>query len=466
MISHLETRRVEIFDTTLRDGEQTPGITLTPDRKVKIAEMLGELGVDTIEAGFPVISRGEEEAVKRIVEMGLKARVVCLARTDERDIDTAIRCGVESIHTFIATSTIHLRHKLRMTREEMLEKTTRAIEYARSRGLRVEFSAEDSTRTEIDFLVEVAKRVKEAGASMFDIADTVGTATPEMMEEYVRRIADGAGIVVSAHCHNDFGLAVANSLAAVRAGASQVHVTVNGIGERTGNTSLEEFVMACMNLYSFTTGINRAALYRASNLVSEMTGFPVPCNKAIVGKNAFGHESGIHTHGILSEPSTYEPFDPASVGRQRWLQAGKHAGRHGIEAQLRMMGIHLSSQEIDSVVRKVKEIGDKGHAVSDRELKGMAMSQSDAYEMFLSPAGGHENNADQAVRKSACLTATIGSREHVEVASGSDDRQAARRALKGLSKWVESEFGGGRDMGDGAETRNVADGHKGQQVAE
>lgn len=466
MGSMKENRNVAIFDTTLRDGEQTPGISLTPEKKVKIAEMLEELGVDTIEAGFPIISKGEEEAVRRIVDMGLKTRIVCLARTDERDIDAATRCGVKSIHTFIATSSIHLKHKLKMTREEMLEKTTRAVEYARSRGLRVEFSAEDSTRTEIDFLVEVASRVKQAGASTFDIADTVGTATPEMMTEYVSRIIDGAGIMVSAHCHNDFGLAVANSLAAVRAGATQVHVTVNGIGERTGNTSLEEFVMAGMNLYNFSTGINRAVLYRASKLVSETTGFPVPCNKAIVGKNAFGHESGIHTHGILSEPSTYEPFDPESVGRQRWLQAGKHAGRHGIEAQLRMMGIHLSSQELDSVVRKVKEIGDRGYAVSDEELRGMATSQSDAYEMFLSLAGRREGSADNAGKISAFLTATVGSKEHVEVASGSDERQAARRAMKGLSKWMEIEFGSENGRGEDAESRDISARRSGQQVVE
>ncbi len=456
---------MSIFDTTLRDGEQTPGVSLTPDRKVRIAEALEELGVDTIEAGFPVISSGEEESAKRIVDLGLKARIVCLARTDERDIDAAIRCGVSSIHTFIATSPIHLQHKLRMSADEMIERAVRSVEYARSMGLRVEFSAEDSTRTDIGFLVQVASRVKEAGASMFDIADTVGTATPEMMKEYVERITKSAGISVSAHCHNDFGLAVANSLAAVRAGASQVHVTVNGIGERTGNTSLEEFVMSSMSLYGFTTGINTNALYRTSRLVSEMTGFPVPGNKAIVGKNAFGHESGIHTHGVLSEPSTYEPFDPASVGRGRWLQAGKHAGRHGIDAQLRSMGVNLSGAELDAVVRKVKEIGDKGYAINDAELKRIATERTEG--AFKGPEKA-ANSASEDGRKvkSALVIATVGSAEHVEVAFGADDREAISRAVREISRWADGEYGKMSQMDKETEAQTIRPRQNGQQVVE
>ncbi len=366
-------RRVSVFDTTLRDGEQTPGITLTPDKKARIAEALDGLGVDTIEAGFPVTSRGESEAVRRIAQMGLKARVVCLARADRGDIDEAVRCGVSSIHLFIATSPIHLRHKLRMNYDQMIEKARDSVEYASSMGLRVEFSGEDSTRTDIGSLVNVARAVREAGASMFDIADTVGTATPELMAQYTAAIRDGAGIDVSVHCHNDFGLAVANTLSAAGAGASQAHVTVNGIGERTGNTSLEEFVMSASRLYGFETGIRTVELCRVSQLVAEMTGFQVPGNKAIVGRNAFGHESGIHTHGVLSEPSTYEPFDPADVGRGRWLQAGKHAGRHGVDSMLRGMGFTLSPESLDMVVRWVKERGDSGFSVSGDDLRRMAL---------------------------------------------------------------------------------------------
>lgn len=368
-------RRVSILDTTLRDGEQTPGISLTPEMKADIAMELDLLGVDVIEAGFPVVSKGEEDAVRRIAGMGLRSRVVCLARAEKADVDAAARCGVQSIHVFIATSHIHLAHKLRISQGEMVEKAVSTVEYAKSLGLQVEFSAEDSTRTDPAFLRQFACSIKDAGASMFDIADTVGIATPAMMSEYVSGIIEEAGIPVSVHCHNDFGLAVANSLASVSAGASQVHVTVNGMGERTGNTSLEEFVMAGTKLFGLSTGIDTRGLARVSSLISGMTGFDVALNKPIVGKNAFGHESGIHTHGVLAEPSTYEPFDPAEVGRGRWLQAGKHAGRKGIEAQLLSMGIELSSGELTSVVRRVKEIGDTGHAVSEAELRQLASSE-------------------------------------------------------------------------------------------
>lgn len=365
------TAYVRILDTTLRDGEQTPGISLTPEQKLKLAGILNELGVDTIEAGFPVTSRGEEEAVKKIASSATGAKVICLARAEKSDIEKAAECGVSSIHIFLASSDIHLMNKLKMTRGEMLQKAADAVDFAGTRGLEVEFSAEDSTRTEPGFLAEVARTVHDAGAAVFDIADTVGVATPELMKYLVKSVS-GTGIEVSVHCHNDFGLAVANSIAAVDAGAAQVHATLNGIGERAGNTSLEEFATAATWLYGYRTKIRFEMISHACEQAASITGMPIHANKPIVGSNAFGHKSGIHTHGIIRNPITYEPFDPRLVGRGRWMQAGKHSGRHGIEAQLKEQNITLGREELDMVVRMVKQRGDSGMITAADELARLA----------------------------------------------------------------------------------------------
>ncbi len=365
--------RVRILDTTLRDGEQTPGISLTPEQKMSIATMLDDLGVDTIEAGFPITSAGEQEAAKMIASSGFSAKVTCLARAEKGDIEKAIDCGVSGIHIFMSSSDIHLREQFRISREEMTEKVAEAVGFAKAHGLEIEFSAMDATRTETEHITEIANVVRDAGATMFDIADTVGICTPDRMKELVRDVS-AAHIDVSVHCHNDFGLAVANSIAAAEAGASQVHATMTGIGERAGNTSLEEFVMAAQMLYGFRTGIRIGMLAEACRFVSGITGFPVPPNKPIVGRNAFGHKSGIHTQGIMENPLTYEPFDPGIVGRGRWLQAGKHSGRHGIAAQLRELNISLGARELGWVVRRVKERGDSGKTTSTEELMQLALA--------------------------------------------------------------------------------------------
>ena len=364
---------VSILDTTLRDGEQTPGISLTEGQKMDIARMLDDLGVNTIEAGFPITSAGEQKAVSMIASSELDAKVTCLARAEIRDIEKAIDCGVGGIHIFISSSDIHLRDQLRISREEMMKKAVDAVEFAKAHGLEIEFSAMDATRTDTSHLIEVARAVRGAGATMFDIADTVGICTPERMKALVRAIV-ATGIDVSVHCHNDFGLAVANSISAVEAGAKQVHTTLIGIGERAGNTSLEEFVMAAQRLYGFSTGIRIGRLAEACNFVSEITGFPISVNKPIVGTNAFGHKSGIHTQGIMENPLTYEPFDPGIVGRGRWMQAGKHSGRHGIAAQLNALNISLGPKELGWVVRKVKERGDNGSITSTDELVQLAQA--------------------------------------------------------------------------------------------
>ncbi|HET6730874.1 MAG TPA: 2-isopropylmalate synthase [Nitrososphaeraceae archaeon] len=364
--------RVRIFDTTLRDGEQSPGVSITPEQKLQIAIKLDRLGVDAIEAGFPIVSHGEVQAIRNIKKSGLNAEICGLARTLSSDIDLVINCDLSYVHTFIATSDIHMQYKLKMAPEEVIQKAVNAVEYAKSHGLQVEFSAEDATRSDLTFLTKVFRAVGEAGADRIDIPDTVGYATPEFISNLVGIIKEQISVPISLHCHNDFGLAVANSIAGINAGATCAHVTVNGLGERAGNASLEEFVMALQCLYKKEHNINTKLLYETSKSVSNIMGIAVQANKAIIGENAFGHESGIHTHGILNNPLTYEPIDPEMVGRKRWLQAGKHAGAHGIRAMLEDFGIECTDEQLHKIVEKQKNLADKGKSISTAELLSIA----------------------------------------------------------------------------------------------
>lgn len=368
--------RVRIFDTTLRDGEQTPGVALSPEKKLSIAKRLDELGVDAIETGFPVISEGEQQGIKMITKAGLRAELCGLARTNKKDIDAAINCGLKYIHTFIATSDIHLQYKLKMTREQALAKAIEAVEYGKAHGLQVEFSAEDATRTDRTFLKHVFSEVAKAGADRIDIPDTVGYSTPQYIAEITKDAIIATKLPVSVHCHNDFGLAVANAISGIQAGASCAHVTINGIGERAGNASLEEFVMALQCLQfgdqKWETGINTKLLYETSKFVSNLVGIKVQPNKAIVGENAFGHESGIHTHGILNNPLTYEPISPELVGRTRWLQVGKHAGIHGVSAMLEEYGVKATEDQLKQILDKVKAQGDQGKQMTEVDLLAIA----------------------------------------------------------------------------------------------
>jgi Isopropylmalate/homocitrate/citramalate synthases len=302
------SRRVYVFDTTLRDGEQTPGVSLSIDDKFEIAKALDALGVDIIEAGFPAASEGEFNAVRRIANAGLKAKVAALARLNPSDIETALSTGIKRIHVFIATSDIHLQYKLKKSRQEVLQIIKENISYLKDKGVEIEYSAEDATRTEKEFLLQAFSKAAESGASVLDIADTVGIASPSLIKELVtavkKEIPDKR---VSVHVHNDLGLATANTLAAIEAGADQFHGTVNGIGERAGNVSIEEVVVALKVLYNIETGITLERIYETSKLIEKLTGIRIAKNKPIVGENAFGHESGIHTHGILNNPRTYEP---------------------------------------------------------------------------------------------------------------------------------------------------------------
>ncbi len=368
----MSQNHIRIFDTTLRDGEQTPGVALTPEDKVTIAKQLDRLGVDVIEAGFPIASKGEIEAIRLIVKEKLEAEICGLARTTKEDIDAALKCDVDGVHVFIATSPLHLKYKLHLNQQQVLEKISRWVEYTKSHGVTVEFSAEDATRTEIPFLIEAYKTAVEAGADRINVPDTVGVMTPRKMGMLISEIKKHIKVPISVHCHNDFGLAVANSLAGVEAGATQIHATVNGIGERAGNASLEEVVMALYSLYRERVKIKTNLIYETSRLVSKLTGVTIPPNKPIVGENAFAHESGIHTRGVVEMPLTYEPITPELVGRKSVLVAGKHAGTYGLKKEIEELGFKPTEEQLKQILQKVKEMGDQGKLVTTTDLISIA----------------------------------------------------------------------------------------------
>jgi 2-isopropylmalate synthase len=365
---------VRIFDTTLRDGEQTPGVSLTTEEKLEIARQLDKVGVDTIEAGTPISSEGEKRAVKEISKSGLSAEICALARTKRKDIDVAIGCDVGAIHTFISTSEVQMKYAVNMTPEEVLASSIDSIEYIKSHGLVCEYSPMDASRTDRVFLKQICRAAEKAGADRINIPDTVGIMIPTTMQELIKDVTSVVTIPISVHCHNDFGMAVANSLAGVEAGASQIHVAVNGLGERAGNAALEEVAVALELIYKKKTRINHSQLYETSRLIAKLTGMQIQANKAIVGENAFSHESGIHTRGVTVAPSTFEPIQPEFVGRKRKLVAGKLAGTSGIRAELEDSGLHPTNEQLAEVVRTVKDLGDKGKKVTDADMLAIARS--------------------------------------------------------------------------------------------
>ena len=367
--------KIYIFDTTLRDGEQTPGVALTVDEKIQIATKLNNLGVDKIEVGFPASSKGEIESAKQIKSLGLKSTLVGLSRSLRKDVDAVLNSDLEYIHTFIGTSPLHRDYKLKMSKEKIIETAVDAIEYAKDHGLTVEFSAEDATRTERNFLFEVFNEAVSAGADFLDVPDTVGILTPIMTREIITDIKDNFSIPISVHFHNDFGLATANTLTAIECGANQAHVTVNGLGERTGNCSLEELVMSLKSAYGIDLGLDTTRLYSLSHLVGRLTGVKMPVNKPIVGDNAFAHESGIHVHGILNNASTYEPMSPEMVGHSRRIVLGKHTGANAIKSKLKEYHIDLDSEQFDKVFAEIKSLGDSGKCITDDDLIAIAITQ-------------------------------------------------------------------------------------------
>ncbi len=362
---------VKIFDTTLRDGEQAPGIALNPDDKFRIAMMLDDFGVDYMEAGFAVSSDIERETIKRVVDAGPHAEVVSLARSVEKDIDAAADTGIKTVHTFIGTSPLHRDYKLKMTKEQVIEKAVSAVEYARSLGLEVQFSCEDATRTELDYMIEVYKAVVDAGACAINVPDTVGVIVPQGMKYLIGEIAKEIKVPISVHNHNDMGMAVANTMAAIEAGATIAQCTVNGIGERTGNASLEEVAINLFANYNIQT-VDLSKIGTVCRTVERITGFPMAYNKPIVGRNAFAHESGIHVHGVMNNSSTYEPFLPELVGVDRSIVIGKHSGEHSVRGRLDELGVRVPEDRMSDLMAAIKEaaVGDK--EIDDAELRAIA----------------------------------------------------------------------------------------------
>jgi len=372
--------RIAIFDTTLRDGEQAPGFSMNVEEKLKMARQLERLQVDIIEAGFPIASEGDFEAVKRISAEIRGVTIAGLARAVPADIDKCWQAlegaARPRIHTFLATSDIHLKYKLNKTRGEALDFAVKAVERARSLCDEVEFSAEDAGRTEINYLCTVFDAVVDAGATILNVPDTVGYQTPAEYGQLIRtlreRLKNGDRITISTHCHDDLGLAVANSLAAIENGARQVECALNGIGERAGNAALEEIVMALdtrKRYYNVTTGVRTEELYRSSQMLCQLTGKPVQVNKAIVGANAFAHEAGIHQDGMLKNAVTYEIMSPERVGVPRsTIVLGKHSGRHALEARYRELGYTLTREQIEKAYVMFLEVADRKKRVEDQDL--------------------------------------------------------------------------------------------------
>ena len=375
--------KIIIFDTTLRDGEQSPGASMNIAEKLRLATQLEELGVNVIEAGFPAASKGDFEAVSQIAAKLKKTIIAGLCRANKRDIDrswNAVKYALKPrIHTFLATSDIHLKYKLKITRDEMIKQAVEAVSYAASLTSDVEFSAEDASRTDPDFLCKVFEAVIDAGATTVNLPDTVGYAIPHEFGEIVRYVVKNTPnldkAILSVHCHNDLGLATANTLEAIKAGARQAEVTINGIGERAGNTSLEEVVMALNtrpNCFGYLTDIDTTRICPISRIVSMVTGIMVQPNKAIVGANAFAHEAGIHQDGVLKNPMTYEIMKPETVGlNTSKLVLGKHSGRHALFSRLQTMGYELSQEELNSIFIKFKELADKKKHVMDEDIEAL-----------------------------------------------------------------------------------------------
>jgi 2-isopropylmalate synthase len=374
---------VVVFDTTLRDGEQAPGFSMRVEEKLQLARQLDALGVDIMEAGFPIASQDDAEAVRRVATEVRRPVIAALARCAPGDIDAAGKALAPAarsrIHTFIATSDLHLERKLRITRDQCLERAVDAVQRARGFTDNVQFSAEDATRSDLGFLYKVVEAVIDAGATTINLPDTVGYCTPDEIEEFfaaiIAKVPNASKAIFSTHCHDDLGLAVANSLAAIRAGARQVECTINGIGERAGNASLEEIVMVSHVRHDrapFTTGINTREIYPSSQLLTQLTGEAVQANKAIVGRNAFAHEAGIHQDGMLKDRRTYEIMNAEDVGVPKsTLVLGKHSGRHAVQKRCEDLGLALSKFELDRVYKHMTELADRQKHVSDAEIVGI-----------------------------------------------------------------------------------------------
>ena len=433
-------KRIKIFDTTLRDGEQSPGCSMNLSEKIEMAKQLDKLGVDIIEAGFAIASPMDHKSVQAIAGAVTNCTVASLARCTKGDIDAAWDAVKEAnhprIHVFLATSNIHMEYKLKMTREEVLQRITDMVGYARSKCADIEFSAEDASRSEWDFLAQCYSNAVAAGATTLNVPDTVGYSTPQEMADlitYLRANVTGIeNVDISVHCHDDLGMAVANSLACIKAGATQVECTVNGIGERAGNASLEEIVMALhtrRDFYDAETNVNTRQIYRSSKLLSNITGVPIPPSKAVVGANAFAHESGIHQHGVIANAQTYEIMNSTDVGiPQNTMVLGKHSGKHALREKLASMGYEISDQEMEKVFARFKILADKKKNITTADLEALVLHRHNAnYETCQLVS--HVVNAGDGVPNTSCVKLKRAGEELEEVAIGSGPLDASFKAI-------------------------------------
>lgn len=437
--------KIFIFDTTLRDGEQTPGVAFTTEEKLKIARALQKLGVDAIEAGFPASSSGDFEAVRGIAQEIVGPVVVALARTLPEDIEKAGEALKEAnrgrIHTFIATSPLHMEYKLKKTPDEVLMAAIKAVKLARRYTDEVEFSPEDASRSEVSFLCDIVQAAVEAGARIINIPDTVGYSTPEefagLIQEIKKRVSGINKVIISVHCHNDLGMAVGNSLSAVRAGARQVECTVNGIGERAGNAALEEVVMAIetrRDFFNFHTDINTKEIYPASRLISYLAGIPIQPNKAIVGKNAFRHQAGIHQDGVLKKPITYEIITPSSVGLEKSeLVLGKLSGRHAFKERLNKLGFSLEKEELERCFDAFKRLTEKKKEIFDEDLILIVEEQIARIPKVFSLEYIHTVTGNQ-ILPTATVKIKKGGKIYQEAACGDGPIDAAYKAIDRICK--------------------------------
>ncbi len=367
--SKLDCPDITIYDSTLRDGEQMPGVAFSPAQKLDIALMLDEIGIPQIEAGFPAVSESEFNSIKSIASEGLDADILALSRLKKGDIDAAVESGVDMILLFIATSDLHLKYKLEKTRECIKEMTVDSIEYCKDRGVEISFSSEDSTRTDLDFLLEIFELAEDAGAHRLGLTDTVGCASPEAISRLVSEVTTRLKSPVSIHLHNDFGMALPNAIAAVKGGARAITTTVNGMGERSGNLALEQFVSAMKYLYDMDLGLDTTKFKELSEVVAKFAGHVLSQNHPLVGDNTFSHESGIHVAAVLRCPLTYESIPPSSLGQKRKLRMGKHTGITYIRNRLEELEVEVTEEDICEILFKVKAMGEAGGIVNDKEFK-------------------------------------------------------------------------------------------------
>lgn len=416
------------LDTTLRDGEQTPGVSLKPDDKLNIATLLSDMGVSVIEVGSAVASDGERESLRLISDAGLAAEICTFVRGVQLDIDYAADYGAESVHLVIPVSDLHIEKKLRKDREYVTQMAWDSVEYAKERGLIVELSGEDASRADQAYLYDLYAGGVERGADRICFCDTVGVMTPERASEIIPPLAALAPL--SIHCHNDLGLGLATTLSAMKSGASCAHATVNGLGERAGNTPLEELVMSLEVLYGVKTGIRTDELYHLSTLVSRLTRVPLPTNKAIVGEMAFTHESGIHAHGILRDAATYEPIMPEMVGRRRRILLGKHSGSASVEAALSEMGYKTETRQLQEIVSRVKQLGDEGKRVTDSDLHAIAEAVLDISCTPVIRMKQFTTVSGNSVMPTASVTLTVNGEDITQASTGAGPVDAVIMALR------------------------------------